>query len=105
MADYICEKTPAELYLESFAKQNQLYEERDIITVAMRQIGNTSRVFSALINDFLKGMPRAYIEKISQIERIKNNALLGNANKRRLIRMINRAYRERAMNEYSTRCC
>ena len=90
-----CDKTPTELLLESLAEQDKVHETLDRITEAMRQIGNTSRVLSALINDFLKGMPGAYVEKIHQIERIKNNALLGNANKRRLIRMINRAYRER----------
>ena len=37
-------------------------------------------------------------EKTYRIELIKNNQKLGNANKRRLIRMICRAYRERAKN-------
>ena len=95
-----CEKTPTELYLESVAEQYQLHESLDIMTAAVRQISDTLRMISAAINDAIKEIPREYLEKTYQIERIKNNALLGNANKRRLIRMINRAYRERG----SDRC-
>ena len=74
-------------------------ESIDAITAAVRQISDTLRMISAAINDAIKGMPREYVEKMYQIERIKNNALLGNANKRRLVRMINRAYRERRSDE------
>ena len=73
---------------------SELEEFDHQLALAIQKIGTTVEQLNDALTMFLNEMPRELIDHELNVFSIKSNPNLGNASKRRLIKMLNRSYRK-----------